>query len=93
MGVGGANAVGRIEADPAEILDIGFRPGVAGLLRGDAVGAMEMAADIARRDAELAGRRDEDMGEVLTDAAPQREGFRRGGGGVGRIGVEGDLDG
>ena len=89
MGFGGADAVGRVEADPAEMLDIGFGPGVAGVLRGDAVDAVEMAADIARRNAELARRRDEDMGEVLADAAAQREGFRRRGRGVGRIGVEG----
>ena len=56
MGVGGANAVGRIEADPAEVRDIGLRPGVAGLLRGDAVGAVEMAADVARRNAERCAR-------------------------------------
>src|SRR3990172_9477399 len=48
------------------------------------VGAVEMAADITRRDAELTRRRDEDMGEILADAAPQGEGFRRGGGGLGR---------
>ena len=53
-----------------------FDPGVAGLLRGDAVDAVEMAADVARRDAELARRRDVHMGEVLADAAAQREGFR-----------------
>ena len=33
MGLGGADAVGRVEADPAEVLDIGFDPGVAGVLR------------------------------------------------------------
>ena len=91
MGLGRADAVGGIEADPAEVLDMGLRPGVAGLLRGDAVGAVEMAADIARRNAELARGGDEDVGEVLADAAPQREGFRRGGRDVGRVGVEGDL--
>src|SRR5471030_2420948 len=79
MGFGNPNPVGRVEADPAEVLDKGFDPGVAGVLRGHAVDAVEMSADIARRDAELARRRDEDVGEVLADAAPQREGFRRGG--------------
>ena len=48
---------------------------MAGLLLGDAVGAVEIAADIARRNAEAARRRDEDMGEVLADAALEREGF------------------
>ena len=52
MGVGDAYAIGRIEADPAQILDIGLRPGVAGLLRSDTVGAMEMASHVAGRDAE-----------------------------------------
>src|SRR5262245_52137573 len=31
------------------------------------------------------------MGDVLTDASPEPDGFRGGGGGVGRIGVEGDF--
>ena len=30
VGVGGAAAVGRIERDPAEIVDVSFRPGMAG---------------------------------------------------------------
>src|SRR3569833_164386 len=41
MRVGRADAVARIEADPAEVVDIAFRPGVAGVLRRDAVGAVE----------------------------------------------------
>src|ERR1035437_8211453 len=88
MGFGGADPVGRVEADPSEVLDIGFDPGVAGVLLGDAIDAVEMPAHIARRDAELARRRDENVGEVLADAAAQREGFRRRGRGMGRIGVE-----
>src|ERR1700690_182788 len=54
MGFGNTNPVGRVEAGPAEVLDKGFDPGVAGVLRGYAVDAVEMAADIARRDAERA---------------------------------------
>jgi len=44
---------------------------VAGVLRGHAVGAVEVAADIARRNAETTSRRDKNMGEVLADAAPE----------------------
>src|SRR5262249_10787129 len=91
MGVGGGDAIGRIEADPAEVLDMGLRPGVASLLRGEAADGVEVAAHVARRDAKGARRRHENMGDVLTNAAPEPEGFRGGGGGVGRIGVEGDF--
>ena len=91
MGVGGGDAIGRVEADPAQVLDKGLRPGVAGLLRRYAVDAVEVAPHIARRDAEASRRRHENMGEVLADAAPQRERFRGGSGGVGGIGVEGDF--
>src|SRR5450759_2882467 len=66
-------------------------PVAAGSWRGYAVGTVEMTADIARGDAELARRRDEDVGEVLADAAAQREGFRRGGRDLGRTCIEGDL--
>ena len=91
IGVGRADAVGRIEADPAEVATIGFGPGVAGVLLDHAVGAVEVAADIARRNAELRAAADEDMGQVLADAALERESFGRRGRGLGRIGVEGDL--
>ena len=56
MGVGRADAVGRIERDPAEVGDIGLGPGVAGVLVGDAVGAVEIAADVAGRNAEACAR-------------------------------------
>ena len=69
MGVGGADAVGRIEADPAEIGHEGFRPGMAGLLVDHAVGAQEMPGDEARGDAAAARAGDEDMRVVLADAA------------------------
>src|SRR5690606_6303352 len=54
MGVSCANSVGGIETHPAEMRDMRFRPGVTGLLLHDAVGAMEIAADIARRDLQAA---------------------------------------
>ena len=50
MGIGGADAVGGIEGDPAELGHEGLGPGVAGLLLDHAVVAMEIAADVARRD-------------------------------------------
>src|ERR1700731_1926494 len=77
MGVGGADAVGGIEPDPAEIADEGFRPGMAGLLVDHAVGAQEVAGDEARRHAAASRAGDEDMGVVLADPALQSEGFDR----------------
>jgi hypothetical protein len=52
--LGRAGGVGRIEADPAEPLDMGLGPGVARLLVDGAVGMEEVAADIARRDVQVA---------------------------------------
>ena len=80
MGVGRADAVGGVEGDPAEIGHESLGPGVAGLLLGHAVGAMEMAADIARRNGEAARGGDEDMGQVLAHAALERERLGRRGG-------------
>src|SRR5262245_35079637 len=94
IGVGGAKAVGRIESDPAELRDEGFRPGVAGLLLVHAVVAAEIAAEIARGNTEAARGRDEDVGEVPTCAALERKGLggrgcrARGSGIVGHILVQ-----
>src|SRR3954471_19237056 len=77
VGVGGAEAIGGIEADPAEVRHVGFRPGVAGLLLGGAVGAQEVPGDEPRRNAAGARAGDEDVGVVLADAALERERFRR----------------
>ncbi len=49
---------------------------MAGLLLRDAVAAQHVAADIARRHAEMPGAGDEDVGQVLAHAALQLEGFR-----------------
>src|ERR1700726_4195484 len=38
VGIGRADAVGRVEADPADVGHEGFGPGVAGFLEHDAVG-------------------------------------------------------
>jgi hypothetical protein len=46
---------------------------VPGILFDHAVIAVEIAADVARRDAEAARHRDEDMAQVLTDTALQLE--------------------
>src|SRR5258707_14516636 len=77
MGVGGAEAVGGIEADPAEVRHVGFRPGMAGLLVHRAVGAQEVPGDEARRNAAGARAGDEDVRIVLADAALERKSFRR----------------
>ena len=69
MGVGGAKSIGRIESDPAELGHEGFHPGVAGLLFARLVIAVEIAADIARRNTEAARGGDEDVGEVPTRGA------------------------
>ena len=69
--------VGDIEADPAQIRHVGFRPGVAGLLVHGAVGAQEVSGDETRRNAARARAGDEDVGVVLADAALERKSFRR----------------
>src|SRR5262249_36180855 len=51
MGLSGAEAVGGIEGDPAELGHEGFRPGMAALLLVAGF-AVEVAADIARRNAQ-----------------------------------------
>src|SRR4029079_546571 len=44
-----ADAVSRVESDPAQIGNQRLRPGVAGVLFGHPIGAAEVAADIACR--------------------------------------------
>src|SRR5262245_3600652 len=72
MGPSGAEAVGGIEGDPAELGHEGFRPGMAALLLVAGF-AVEVAADIARRNAQTTRGGNEDMREVLSDAAFARE--------------------
>src|SRR5438552_3403372 len=64
-----ADAVGRIERDPADARHVGFSPRVAGVLLRYAIRAMEIAADITRRNVEMPRGRNEDMCEVLAHAA------------------------
>ncbi len=75
MRIGRAHAVRRVEGNPAEAGDESLRPGVTGLLLGDAVAAMKMPADITRRDGEAARSRNEDMTQVLAHATLEREGL------------------
>src|SRR5712692_11333660 len=91
MGVGGAEAIRRVEADPAELGHEGLGPSVAGVLLDHAVAAMEIAPHIARRDAEAARRCDEDMREILAHAALERERLRRTGRHLGGVRVVGHL--
>ena len=73
MGVGRADAIGCVKGDPTEVRYVSLGPGVAGLLIGHTVVALEMAADVASRNPNAPRRRDEDMREVLAHAALQRE--------------------
>src|ERR1700687_3436432 len=81
--VGGADAVCRIEPDPAEIGYERLHPGVAGLLIDHPVGAQEMSGNEARGNAGAARACDKDMRIVLTHPALQCEGFHRRGPAVG----------
>src|SRR3954462_10900995 len=65
----GADAVRRVEADPAEVTRFGFGPGVACVLLDNAVGAAEIACDIAGRNAQRPRGRDEDVRQILAYAA------------------------
>src|SRR5512132_4682488 len=81
VGVGGAAAVRRIERDPAEIVDVSFRPRMAGETGAMAVLvflAKQIAADVPGRHAEDARAGDEQVCVVLADARALRE--RPGGG-------------
>src|SRR6266581_2933177 len=91
MRIGAADAIRRVERNPAELRHECLRPGMAGLLLVDAIAAAEITADVTRRNAEIARRRDEDVGEVLTDPALESERLRRRGGRMGRIGIVGHL--
>jgi hypothetical protein len=85
-----AKPVGRIEADPTEIVHIGFGPGVVGdthLLAGHS----QIAGHITRRHLNRSRRRNENMRVVLADALPGRQRFGRTRPGVGGVGQIGDA--
>src|SRR3984957_2059238 len=74
IGVGWADAVCNVEADPAEAGHMRLGPGVtAAFLLG--AGAAQIAGDIARRDAQAARRAEEQMRHVAGNAAFARERF------------------
>src|SRR5689334_9043668 len=75
IGFGGAKAVSGIKADPADIGNESFRPGVASLLLDAAVRHLQVAGDVARRNVETAGRSDKNVAVVAADAALERERF------------------
>src|SRR3954452_904923 len=76
MRVGRADAVRRVERNPADARNVGLGPGMAGVLLHDAIGTMEVPADIAGRNIQMTRRRDEDVGEVLAHTALECEGLR-----------------
>lgn len=87
-GFGHRNAVGQVETDPAERVVPGFDPGVAGRLDDAAILLDEMPRGIARRNFQMrAGQ--EDVAEILADAALQSECRHCIGAGAGGFGVEG----
>src|SRR5215472_971068 len=88
IGLGGTETVGRIKADPADIRDESLRPGMAGLLLDPAVGHLQVAGDVARRNVEVARGREKNVAMVAADAALEREGFARARHRLGHLQVE-----
>ena len=71
MRISGANSVRRIKADPSKSFYIRLCPGVPGFLRSDAVGAVKMSPDVTCGEVERARGSNEDVCDVLADAAPE----------------------
>src|SRR6185503_3120710 len=76
MGLG-QDPVGRIEALPADLRQVELDPGVRGLALalvrlelGRLRSRVDVPAHVARRDAHQSREADEQIGEVLADAAP-----------------------
>src|SRR5215831_18311811 len=88
--IGDANSVRRVEADPAKIFNMSFRPCMASVLGRYTVRAAKVTADITRRNSKRSRCCHEDVSDILTNSALERKGFRRGGGGMGRVCVEGN---
>jgi len=88
MRIGAANAIRRVESNPAKLRHARLRPGMTSLLLGNAVTAKKIAADISRGNVEIARRRYEDMGDILAHSALERESFRRGRRSMGGVSIE-----
>src|SRR5262249_32751793 len=91
VGVRRGYAICSVERDPAQVGNMGFCPGMAGVLVDDSVHAVKVAADIARRNAQTANRGNKNVREVLTDATFKCEGLDRCRRRVGGISVEDDI--
>src|SRR2546425_428899 len=61
LSIGTADAIRRVESNPAKFRHECLCPCMAGILLAHAVAATEIAADVTRRNAEIACRRNEDM--------------------------------
>ena len=61
---------------------------MAGFLAVELIAVEQITADIAGRDAEMPGGRDEDVGEVLADAVAERKGLDGAGAGIGQVDLE-----
>ena len=64
-------AAGRVDVDPAAPAGPDLAPGVGGHLAG----LVDVAADVAGRQADAAAGRQEQVGEILADPAAQPQGF------------------
>ena len=76
MALAGQDVVGRIETDPAQARQVGFDPGVGGVVLRAVLALLvmeEIAGDVARGHAPAARDGDHDMREILTDAAALAE--------------------
>src|SRR4051794_36586997 len=85
VSIRGANPIRRIERNPADRWDIGLGPGMAGILLHDAIGAVEIPADIAGWNIKITRSRDENVSEILADATLEHESLSGGRGRMRRV--------
>lgn len=76
VGLRRTDAVGSVKAYPAEVVDVGFRLGVACRMRSKSYAIGEITADIARRDTKQAVDSAENMRLILTHAAALLQSLR-----------------
>ena len=77
IGVRWACARDRVKADPPKPFHMGLRPGVRGVVGHLLVVTEQMTGDEASRRADVPGRRDEDVGEILHATLALRKGLSR----------------